>query len=157
MRRSSRAEQFEPLPPERAELWSGFGKWDTVYFPSLLGIEVEEVRRDYARMRLRYRPELLQPVGVIHGGALAALADTVVVPAVGSAYDDPRAFFTIDMHLRYLDAIVEEDAVAEGWVVRRGSSIVYCDAEIRSGSGTLAATAGLVYKVSRPRAASNEA
>jgi len=157
MRRSSRAEQFEPLPPERAELWSGFGKWDTVYFPSFLGIEVEEVRRDYARMRLRYRPELLQPVGVIHGGALAALADTVVVPAVGSAYDDPRAFFTIDMHLRYLDAIVEEDAVAEGWVVRRGSSIVYCDAEIRSGSGTLAATAGLVYKVSRPRAASNEA
>lgn len=147
----SRADQFEPLTSENARRWSGYVIRDTVYFPSFLGIEVEEVRCDYARMRLRYRPEFRQPIGVIHGGALAALADTVVVPAVGSAYDDPRAFFTIDMQLRYLSAIVEEDAVAEGWVVRRGSSIVYCDAEIRSGSGTLAATASLTYKVSRPR------
>lgn len=147
----SRAARFEPLTPERAGRWARFVLRDTVYFPHFLGIEVEEVRRDYARMRLRYRPELRQPVGVVHGGALAALADTVVVPAVGSAYDDQRAFFTIDMHLRYLDAIVEEDAVAEGWVVRRGSSIVYCDSEVRSDSGRLAATAGLVYKVSRSR------
>lgn len=149
----SRADQFEPLPPEKAARWAGFARWDTVYFPSYLGIEVEEVRQDYARMRLRYRPELRQPIGVLHGGAIAALADTVVVPAVGSAYDDPRAFFTIDMQLRYLDPIVDEDAIGEGWVVRRGSSIVYCDAEIRSASGRLAATAGLTYKVSRPRTA----
>ena len=147
----SRADQFEPLPPEKAARWAGFARWDTVYFPSFLGIEVEEVRQDYSRMRLRYRPELRQPIGVLHGGAIAALADTVVVPAVGSAYDDPRAFFTIDMQLRYLDPIVDEDAIGEGWVVRRGSSIVYCDAEIRSASGRLAATAGLTYKVSRPR------
>ncbi len=152
MHATSRADQFEPLPPEKAGRWGRFARGDTVYFPGFLGIEVEEVRQDYARMRLRYRPELRQPIGVLHGGALATLADTVVVPAVGSAYDDPRAFFTIDMQLRYLDAIVEEDAIGEGWVVRRGSSIVYCDAEIRSASGKLAATANLTYKVSRPRA-----
>lgn len=146
---SFRADQFEPLPPEKAARWSRFAKWDTVYFPSYLGIVVEEVRQDYARMRLPYRSELRQPVGVIHGGAIAALADTVVVPAVGSGYDEQRAFFTIDMQLRFLDAIVEEDAIGEGWVVRRGSSIVYCDAEVRGASGNLAATANLTYKVSR--------
>ncbi len=146
----NRADQFAPLPPEKVARWSKFGKWDTVYFPSYLGLVIEEVRQDYARMRLPYRPELRQPVGVIHGGALAALADTVVVPAVGSGYDEQRAFFTIDMQLRFLDAIMEEDAVGEGWIVRRGSSIVYCDSEIRSASGKLAVTANLTYKVSRP-------
>jgi uncharacterized protein (TIGR00369 family) len=149
---SARAGQFPPLPPDRAERWSRFGKWETVFFPTFLGVVLEEVRTDYARMRLPYRPELRQPAGVMHGGVMATLADTVVVPAVGSFYDEARQLFTVDMQLRYLAAIIEEDAVAEGWVTQRGRSLVFCDAEVRSASGTLAATATLVYKVSsRPQ------
>ena len=52
--------------------------------------KVEEIRQDYARMRLAYRPEFRQPAGVIHGGVIASMIDTVVVPAVGSGYDEPR-------------------------------------------------------------------
>jgi uncharacterized protein (TIGR00369 family) len=123
-----------------------------VFFPTFLGAVLEEVRTDYARMRLPYRPELRQPAGVVHGGVIATLADTVVVPAVGSAYDEARQLFTVDMQVRYLAPIVEEDAVAEGWVTQRGRSLVFCDAEVRSASGTLAASATLVYKVSsRPQ------
>ena len=33
-------------------------------------------------------------------------------------------------------------------VSERGRQIVFCDAEVRGGSGTLAATATLTYKVS---------
>lgn len=144
----SRAEQYEPLPPEILARWSNFARWETVFFPQFLGIEVEELRRDYARMRLPYRAELRQPAGVWHGGAIATMIDTVVVPAIGSAYDSPRRLFTIDIQLRFLEPIGEEDAVAEGWVVRRGRQIVYCDAEVRGASGGLAATGTLVYKVS---------
>jgi acyl-coenzyme A thioesterase PaaI-like protein len=56
--------------------------------------------------------------------------------------------FTIDIQLRFLAPIVDEDVVAEGWVVQRGRQIVFCNAEVSSGSGTLAATGTLVYKVS---------
>ena len=144
-----RAASFPPLPPERLERWSRFGQWETVFFPQFLGLRVEELRTDYARMRLVYKPEFRQPAGVWHGGVIATMVDTVVVPAVGSGYDEPRALFTIDMQLRYLSAIAaEDDAIAEGWVVRRGRQIVYCDAEVRSSSGDLAATASLTYKVS---------
>jgi uncharacterized protein (TIGR00369 family) len=152
MATTTRAEQFEPLPPERAALWARFGKWKTPFFPSFLGLELEEVRADYARMRLAYRPEFRQPAGVVHGGVIATMIDTVVVPAVGSGYPEQRELVTIDFTLRFLAPIIEDDLVAEGWVVRRGRSIVYCDAEVRSASGTLAATATLVYKVSsRPQ------
>jgi len=144
---TTRAEQFAPLPPERAARWSTFGNWETTYFPSFLGMQLEELRQDYARMRLPYRPELRQHAGVLHGGVIASIADTVVVPAIGSGYDDAREFFTIDVSLRFLAPIVDDDAVAEGWIVRRGRSIVFCDAEVRSGAGKLAATAALVYKV----------
>jgi uncharacterized protein (TIGR00369 family) len=146
---SRRAEQFSPLPPERYARWSNFGKWDTVWFPQFLGVEVEELRQDYARMRLPYRPEFQQPAGVVHGGVIASLIDTVVVPAIGSGYDEPRQMFTIDIALRFLAPLRQEDAVVEGWVVQRGRSIVFCDAEVRGAqSDTVAATGSLVYKVS---------
>lgn len=147
------ADRFPPLPPETAERWRNFTRWDTVYFPRLVGLEMEEVRTDYARMRLRYRPELNQPAGIVHGGAIATLIDTVVVPAVGSAYAEPRPMFTIDMHVQYLDAVRGEDAIAEGWVEKRGRSTVFCRVEVRTASGVLAATGALVYKVGTPRPA----
>ena len=145
---TARSEQFPPLAPERAARWSRFGNWDTVWFPQYLGIVVEELREDYARMRLPYRPEFRQPAGVVHGGVIASMIDTVVVPAVGSGYDEPRQLFTIDIQLRFLAPIVDDDLVAEGWITRRGRQIVYCDAEVSSGAGVLAATATLTYKVS---------
>jgi len=144
-----RSEQFEPLAPERLAIWSKFGNWDTVWFPKFLGLEVEEIRTDYARMRLGFRPEYRQPAGVVHGGVIASMVDTVVVPAVGSGYDETRALFTIDLQLRFLAPIVDEDIVGEGWVVQRGRQIVFCDAEVRgANTNVLAATASLVYKVS---------
>ena len=149
---TARSEQFPPLPENRLKVWSRFGAWDTEWFPKFLGIELEEVRQDYARMRVRYRPNLRQPAGVMHGGVIASLVDSVVVPAVGGGYDEPTQMFTIDIALRFLAPIVDDDAVAEGWVVQRGRSIVFCDAEVRSASGTLAATGSLTYKVSsRPQ------
>jgi len=145
---TERSEQFPALAPERAAIWSQFGKWDTDWFPQFLGIEVEELRQDYARMRLAYRPEFRQPAGVVHGGVIASIIDTVVVPAVGSGYDTPQQLFTVDFQLRFLAAVVDDDLVAEGWVAQRGRRIVFCDAEVRGGSGMLAATATLTYKVS---------
>src|SRR6476469_11063312 len=129
---TERSEQFAPMAPNRAAIWSRFGKWDTVWFPSFLGIELEELRQDYARMRLPFRPEFRQPAGVVHGGVIASLIDTVVVPAVGGGYDEPRQMFTIDIQIRYLAAIVEQDLVAEGCIEQRGRSIVYCNAEVRA-------------------------
>ena len=136
------------MPPERLARWSDFANWETVYFPQFLGLKVEELRQDYARMRIAFRPEYNQPAGVMHGGVIATLVDTVVVPAIGTGYDDPRALFTIDISLRFLAPIVESDAIAEGWIVQRGRSIVFCEAEVRNDAGKLAATASLTYKVS---------
>ena len=122
------------------------------YFPNVVGLVIEEIRTDYCRMRLPFRPELNQPAGVVHGGAIATLIDTVVVPAIGQAYELGRVYLTIGMNISYLGAVVEEDAVAEGWVEQRGRSIVFCSAEVVGAeSGKLAAQGTLTYKVGKPR------
>lgn len=148
---AGRAHLHDPLPDDRAALWSRFGRWEQRFFPGFVGLELEEVRVDYARMRLPYRTELRQPAGVVHGGAIATLVDTVVVPAIGAAYDRMPVMLTIDMQVRYLGAARETDLIAEGWVVKRGRSIVFCQAEVVDQSdGTVVAEGWLTYRVRVP-------
>jgi uncharacterized protein (TIGR00369 family) len=145
----SRAGSFDTLPAELVERWSKFGNWEREYFPSLVGLQIEEMRRDYCRMRLPFRRELEQVAGVVHGGAIATLLDSVVVPAIGQAYNSGERFSTVDMHVQFIAGLVEEDAVAEGWVVRRGRSVVFCEAEAVGGtSGKTIARSLLTYNVS---------
>ena len=140
-------ESFEPAPSwitsemrERTEQ-APYGK--------LLGFRWEEVRRDYARLRLPFRPELNQPAGMIHGGAIASLIDTVVVGAILSGLDaPPRRLLTIDLHVHYLDAAVNEDVVAEARVRRRGRSLVFLEVEARGADGREIAHGEICYRVS---------
>lgn len=146
-----RADRFTPLPPEVLERFAGFAPGRPEFFPGVVGIQLEEVRRDYSRMRLPYRSVLTQPAGVVHGGAIATLIDTVVVPALASGYDEPHRYLTIDMQIQYMGAIVAEDAVAEGWITKRGRSTVFCRAEVMTAKAGVVATGTLVYKVSKLR------
>jgi uncharacterized protein (TIGR00369 family) len=143
----NRSSQYEPLPDRGLEFWNRFGNWDEVYFPTLVGLQLEEMKVDYARMRLPYRAELNQPAGVVHGGAIATLIDTVVVPAIGAVYDRVPVMLTIDMQIRYLGAASQTDLIAEGWVVKRGKSIVFVQAEVRTADDDVAAEGWLTYRV----------
>jgi uncharacterized protein (TIGR00369 family) len=147
----SRAERFEPLPPETAERWAKFGRDGAELYVSLLGLQVEELRAEYCRMRMPWKPSLDQAAGVVHGGAIAGLLDSVVVPVVGAPLPRDARFSTIDFHVQYLSALVKDDAIAEGWTVKRGRSVVFCEAEVVAAStGKVIATASLTYSVSLP-------
>ncbi|MFN2426096.1 MAG: PaaI family thioesterase [Candidatus Binatia bacterium] len=143
------AGRFTPLAPDRVARFASFAPGRPEYFPGLLGIQLEEVRLDYARMRLPFRSVLNQPAGVMHGGAIATLIDTVVVPAIATGYEEPHRLLTIDMQIQYMAAVVDEDAVAEGWIVKRGRSTVFCRAEVLTAKSGLVAAGTLVYKVAK--------
>lgn len=145
------ASRFEPLPADAAERWSNFLNWETPYFPSRIGLELEELRTDYCRVKLPWDAANSQPAGVLHGGATATMIDTVVVPAIGWKYDQGIGFSTIELHVQYMGAITG-DAVAEGWVLRRGRSIVFTQAEVRIAGGRLVAVGTATYKVAAAKA-----
>jgi len=152
---SARSERYEMLDDATTERWMRFGRSGTTTYPMLLGLVVEDIRRDYCRMRLPFRPELLQAAGFMHGGAMASLLDHVMVPAVGAPLDQGVDYSTVDMHVQFIRGIVggerAEDAIAEGWVVRRGRSTVFCEAEaFGATTGDLLAKSVLTYAVSGP-------
>lgn len=148
----TRSERFDPLDPDTVARWMRFGRTGSTTYPALLGLEVEEVRTDYCRMRLPFRPELLQAAGLVHGGAIASLLDAVLVPAVGAVLERGASYSTVDLHVQFLRAIQggdrAEDALAEGWVVRRGRRTVFCESEaFGADTGRLVAKAVLTYAV----------
>jgi acyl-CoA thioesterase len=48
------------------------------------GIEIEEARTGYARIRMTIRPDMLNGHGIAHGGMIFALADTAFAYACNS-------------------------------------------------------------------------
>ena len=152
----TRADQYEQLDAATTARWLSFGRereHERGFFAQHIGLVVEDVRRDYCRMRMVFRPELLQGGGIMHGGAIASLLDSVLVPAIGATLPEGSRYATVDLHVQFLEALLEDDAVAEGWVVRRGRRVVFGQAEARAAStGRLIATSVLTYNVSPPPA-----
>ncbi len=143
----TRADDFPPLDPATAEAWAFFPHWDDkTYFVNVLGLEVEELRTDYARMTMPYAEQNLQAAGIIHGGAIATLIDTVVVPAIGSGLPQGSLWSTIELHTQYHRPLTG-DAIAEGWIVKKGKSVVFTRAEVVDTDGRLIASGTATYMV----------
>ena len=98
----TRADRFDKLAPEAEAKWSRFVKMNQELYVTLLGLVVEEVKLDYCRMRMPFKTALNQAAGVVHGGAIAGLLDSVVVPVVGGPLPSNARFSTVDMHVQRL-------------------------------------------------------
>jgi uncharacterized protein (TIGR00369 family) len=149
---SIRADDFADLDEASRLRWMRYGRSDPTIFPALLGLQVEDVRVDYCRMRMPFAPTLLQAAGMVHGGAIASLLDAVAVPAVGGPLPPGARFSTVDLHVQFIRALAggerAEDAVAEGWVVRRGRGTVFCESEVYGATtARLVAKSVLTYNV----------
>lgn len=121
-------------------------------FSALLGFQIDEVKKDFCRMRLPFRPELRTNGEVVHGGAIASLIDTAAVVAVWSNVSaDVTRGATASMTVNYLSGAERVDLLAEARVIRRGRSVVFVDIDVTSPAGERIAKGLLTYKLGRDR------
>jgi uncharacterized protein (TIGR00369 family) len=121
-------------------------------FFTVLGLQIDEVRADFCRMRMPFHPGLRTEGQVVHGGAIASLVDSAGVVAVWSNVPpEITRGATATMTVNYLAAAEAVDLTAEACVVRRGRSVVFVDIDVTSPSGDRIAKGSLVYKLSRGR------
>ncbi len=119
-------------------------------FTKHLGIEFEEGREGYAKLRLRYQRENSTAGDALHGGAIASLIDTTGAMAAWTTAEilSPRYFgSTVGVNVNYLSAVIGEDAFAEGQVLKRGKEIIHCDVRVANASGKLCAQGTVVYRI----------
>ncbi|MCV2491090.1 PaaI family thioesterase [Geodermatophilus sp. YIM 151500] len=117
-----------------------------------LGITLEQVRPGYARASMTVGPQLLNAVGMAHGGATMALLD-VVHAAVSNSHG--TVAIAQDVHTEFLAAGRPGDRLtAEGSELHRSSRTAVYRIEARSDDGRLVATAlARVFRTDRDWAA----
>lgn len=132
-----------PLPADprlRIEILMREHEFDP--FSKLLGMRVESVEEDFARVALPFRGELTQPRGTMHGGALASLADSAMAIALLASVGHEKSIVTIEMKINYLEPVAEGTAVAECRITHRGKRTAFGDIDIRVGDRLVARATG---------------
>ncbi len=114
-----------------------------------LGIVADELGDDEVRLRLPWDPSNVTVGDMVHGGAIATLADVTVMAAAWCGADAPPKLrgVTVSMAMDFLAPARGTDVIGIGRVLRRGRSLVNCEAEIVDPSGTLVDKALATYKV----------
>jgi uncharacterized protein (TIGR00369 family) len=112
-----------------------------------LGVEVLEVGDGFARIRLPFRAELTNPMGKLHGGAIAMVADSAMAMAVGGIVGGPGRHSTVKLEIKYKAAVTDGEVIAEATVVRRKQTVFLGEAVVKDGKGQVVATATATFMI----------
>jgi 1,4-dihydroxy-2-naphthoyl-CoA hydrolase len=113
---------------------------DLMPFAALIGIEIDSASAELVSGRLPYAPERCTAGGLIHGGALMALADSC--GGICAFLNLPRGMAgtaTIESKTNFLRAVTEGAVGATTRPLHRGRSIVVLETELHRQDGKLAA------------------
>ena len=109
----------------------------------LMGQTLEEVEAGRIVMKLEPGEHLYNPIGVVHGGAMATLLDSVMGCAVHTMLPKGRAYTTLEIKVNYLRAITAGSGPIFGEVktVHVGRKSAVAEGKAYDSAGKLYATA----------------
>jgi len=113
-----------------------------------LGMYVNELDEGTSRMEMAVDSRLFNAGGVVHGGALASIADAAIAAALSTLVDlDREKMFTVEMKVNYMAPVREGEIVAEAKIIQRGKSVAVGESWVYDSSGKLAAKAIATYMI----------
>ena len=105
--------RFDPLRRARRQL-------SAAPFNRALKLRFTRLERGLAVVRMPLGPALQQYQGIVHGGAVASLADTAATFATNSLLGPEEDSITIELKLNYLKPGVGRHLEATGEVLHHG-------------------------------------
>ncbi|GAA2055163.1 PaaI family thioesterase [Nocardiopsis rhodophaea] len=92
------------------------------------------------------------PIGLVHGGLVCTLLDSVIGCAVHTTLPAGSAYSSIELKVNYLRPIHANTGAihARGWVTKPGRRVAFGEGEITDGAGKVLATASgscLIFEV----------
>jgi 1,4-dihydroxy-2-naphthoyl-CoA hydrolase len=117
-------------------------------FDELLGTEWLEDDPDRARVRLEVRDELRQPAGLLHGGVLSTLVESVCSRATFAAvHQQGMQAMGQSISVSFMRPVTEGAVEIEARARHRGRTTWVWEAEVRGADGKLAALAQMTIAV----------
>src|SRR3954464_11882901 len=117
-------------------------------FDELIGTEWLDDDPDHALLRLQVRDDLKQPAGLLHGGVLSSLVESLCSRSTALAvYKDGMAAMGQSIQVNFLRPITEATVEGRARARHRGRSTWVWEAEVRDGSDKVAALAQMTIAV----------
>ncbi|HOW35656.1 MAG TPA: PaaI family thioesterase [Candidatus Omnitrophota bacterium] len=113
-------------------------------FEQYVPLEILERKDGFAKIRLPYKKELTNPYGLMHGGAIATLADTTMAHAVYSRYPQNK-FFTISLKIEFKSPVSTGYAVAEAKITSKRKQLLFGDVIVQDDTGKTVAVASATF------------
>jgi len=122
-----------------------------VHFAELIGIEWIDGDPDLARARIPIRDELRQPFGLMHGGVLSSLVESICSYATaGAVYDQGMAAMGQSINVTFTRPITEGFAEVHARARHRGRTTWVWECEVRDSEDRVCALSQMTIAV-RPR------
>ena len=117
-------------------------------FVAHLGIRLDELAPDRARLSLPFTASLPTIGDVVHGGAISSLIDTAAAAAAWSGAEVPERIraSTIGISVEFLAPARGQGVTAEARVLRRGA-ITFLSVDVAADDGQAVATALVTYRL----------
>ncbi len=121
-----------------------------------LGVDVEDAREGWVRLRVAVRDEIRNAAGApVHGGVYSALVDMAVGGALSTlhaASEGGVGQTTLDLNVSFLASARQGNIYAEGRIIKRGRTIAFGEATVTDGDGNLLAVGRATYMILAARA-----
>lgn len=131
---------------------ASFSVQDIVPMAKTLGIRTVSASKDEVVLALDYRPELCQPAGLLHGGAIMTLADTAGGSlAYANLPEGAEGTSTIESKTNFLSAVSSGTVTARARVLKAGRSVIVVEMELTDDSRRLVAKVTQTQIVLRPQ------
>jgi uncharacterized protein (TIGR00369 family) len=111
------------------------------------GMELLRIEAGEAHVALDATPHHLNLRGSLHGGMIAAVADTATGLAIRSMLEPGRAHATVQLDIHFLAPGSAGRIVALGRTVRVGRRLGYAEADVVDEAGTLLARATATHAI----------
>ncbi len=110
---------------------------------ALLGFGITRVSDGEVEFTCLPDESTYNPIGVVHGGLVCTLLDSVTACAVHSTLPLGVGYTSLDISVSYLRPVTSDTGLltARGWVTRRGRRAAFAEGEVRSPDGKVVATA----------------
>ena len=118
----------------------------------LLGWKALSIEPGHVRVRYTARESFYNPMGSVQGGFLAAMLDDAMGPAAFTLLQDGQFAPTLEMKVSFLAPAQAGPLVAEGRVLKKGSSVVFVEGTLSTEAGDLIATASATLRIVTPSA-----
>ncbi|MBT3353232.1 MAG: PaaI family thioesterase [Nitrospinaceae bacterium] len=116
-------------------------------FNGHVGIELIEAGHGFARLRLPIRDEILQPTGVVHGGAVATLADVTAGVAAHVSYPPGTDIVTVELKVNFIAGLREGNLLSEAKPLHLGRRTSVWEVRINHDSGRHVAFASGTFMI----------